>query len=53
MGSLVGILAGILLFLGIVLLVMVIGFMAVLIYGEIKDDLEEIYEKWKERRGRR
>ena len=41
---------GILLFLTIVMLVMFIGFLAIIIYGETKDDLEEIYEKWKERR---
>ncbi len=47
------ILLGILLFLGIVLLVMAIGLLAILIYGEVKDDLEQIYENWKERRGRK
>ena len=45
-----GILFGIFLFLTIVMLVMLIGFLAIIIYGEIKDDLEEIYGKWKERR---
>lgn len=47
------ILFGILLFLIIVMLVMFIGFLAIIIYGETKDDLEEIYGKWKERRGRK
>ncbi len=47
------ILFGILLFLTIVMLVMLIGFLAIIIYGETKDDLEEIYGKWKERRGRK
>lgn len=44
------ILFGIFLFLTIVMLVMCIGFLAIIIYGETKDDLEEIYGKWKERR---
>lgn len=44
------ILFGILLFLTIVMLVMLMGFLAIIIYGETKDDLEEIYGKWKERR---
>lgn len=48
-----GILFGIFLFLTIVMLVMLIGFLAIIIYGEIKDDLEEIYGKWKERRKKR
>lgn len=47
------ILFGIFLFLTIVMLVMYIGFLSIIIYGEIKDDLEEIYWKWKERRGRK
>lgn len=44
------ILFGIFLFLTIVMLVMCIGFLAIIIYGETKDDLEEIYGKQKERR---
>ena len=47
------ILFGILLFLTIVMLVMLIGFLAIIIYEETKDDFEEIYEKWKERRDRK
>lgn len=39
------ILFGIFLFLTIVMLVMLIGFLAIIIYGETKDDLEEIYGK--------
>lgn len=44
------ILFGIFLFLTVVMLVMCIGFLAIIIYGETKDDLEEIYGKWKEKR---
>lgn len=47
------ILFGILLFLTIVMLVILMGFLVIIIYGETKDDLEEIYGKWKERRGRK
>lgn len=47
------ILFGILLFLTIVMLVMLIGFLAIIIYGGTKDDLEKIYGKWEERRGRK
>lgn len=44
------ILFGIFLFLTIVMLVMLIGFLAIIIYGETKDDLEEIYWKWKNKK---
>ena len=32
------------------MLVMLMGFLAIIIYKETKDDFEEIYGKWKERR---
>lgn len=47
------ILLWIFLFIAIVLGVMAIGLMAMLVYIEFKDDFEEIYGKWKERRGRK
>lgn len=44
------ILAGILLFLIIVLLVIATGALALIVYDEIPDDLKETYRNWKNKK---